>query len=266
MEVLLGIDVGGSGIKGGLVDTQKGEMISDRIKYKTPKKSTPEAVIKIIGKIIDDFEWKGKPFGVGFPSIIKHGVCYSASNIHKSWIGYNLLHELTNRFSSDVVLMNDADVAGIAEMEYGQGLDVKDGIIILLTLGTGIGSAIFHNGILLPNTELGQLHFKGGVTERYAANSVREEKELSWSDWGKRVNEVIKHFNFIFSPDLFIIGGGVSKKYGKYSKHLSLSEKIVPAQMLNNAGIVGAALAIHQKHVAEEAKRLMNDVIVTDNL
>ena len=247
MKEILGIDVGATGIKGAIVDLDNGILSSERIKYKTPKPSTQVAVLKVIGKIITDFNWQGKPIGVGFPSIIKNGVCHSASNIHESWIGYNLLENLESRFSCVATLLNDADAAGVAEMKFGRGKNIESGITILLTLGTGIGSAIFHNKTLLPNTELGHLKFKDSITEKYASNSARERKELSWKEWGKELNEVNNHIDFIFSPDRIIIGGGVSKKYEQYEKYLELAHKTIPAKLLNNAGIIGAALAMYKK-------------------
>ena len=247
MKEILGIDVGATGIKGGIVDISSGELLGERIKYPTPKPATTDKVLEVMGKIIDDHQWRGKSIGVGFPAIIKNGTCQSASNIDNSWIGFNLLQKMEELFSADVALVNDADAAGMAEMAYGQ-IDYKKGIVILLTLGTGIGSAVFHDGKLLPNTELGHLKFKDAVTEKYASNNARESKGLSWKDWGKELDAVIRHIDFIFSPDLFILGGGISKKFNKYEKYLKLTEKIIPARLLNNAGIVGAALAVRIKN------------------
>ena len=246
MDKVLGIDVGATGIKGAIVDITEGDFISERIKYPTPNPSSIENVLDVIGNIIKDLEWEGKPFGVGFPSVIKGGICNTASNIDKSWIGFNLLQELRQRFTQNAILINDADAAGYAELEYGNLVD-KQGIVILLTLGTGIGSAVFHDGILMPNTEFGHLNYKKSVTEKYASNKAREDKGLTWKEWGKELDAVINHINFIFSPDLFILGGGISKKYHKYNEFLRLRHKIVPAKLLNKAGIVGAALAMHKE-------------------
>lgn len=246
MDKVLGIDVGATGIKGAIVDISKGDFVSERIKYPTPDPSSIENVLDVIGKIVKDHKWEGKPFGVGFPSVIKGGICHTASNIDNSWIGFNLLQALRQRYTHNVVLINDADAAGYAELEYGNLVD-KQGIVVLLTLGTGIGSAVFHNGILMPNTEFGHINYKKSVAEKYASNKAREDKNLGWKEWGKELDAVIGHIDFIFNPDLFILGGGISKKYQKYSEYLSLRHKIVPAKLLNKAGIVGAALAMHKE-------------------
>ena len=246
MDKVLGIDVGATGIKGAIVEISEGDFASERIKYPTPNPSSIENVIEVIGKLIRDFNWEGKPFGVGFPSVIKGGICHTASNIDNAWIGFNLLQALRQSFSQNVILINDADAAGHAELEYGNLVD-KQGTVVLLTLGTGIGSAVFHDGILLPNTEFGHLKYKKSVAEKYASNKAREDKDLSWKEWGNELDAVISHIDFVFSPDLFILGGGISKKYHKYSEYLVLRHKIVPAKLLNKAGIVGAALAMHKE-------------------
>ena len=246
MDKVLGIDVGATGIKGAIVDISSGEFASERIKYPTPNPATIDKVIEVIGQLISDFNWEGKPFGVGFPAVIKGGICHTASNIDNSWIGFNLLQALRQRFTQNVIVINDADAAGYAELEYGNLVD-SQGIVILLTLGTGIGSAVFHDGVLMPNTEFGHLKYKKGVAEKYASNKAREDKELSWKEWGGELDAVIRHIDFVFSPDLFILGGGISKKYHKYSEYLKLRHKIVPAKLLNRAGIVGAALAMHKQ-------------------
>ncbi len=247
MTQILGIDVGATGIKGALVDIEQGELISDRVKYKTPKPATPDAMMEVMKKLVEDFEWQEKVIGIGFPAIIKDGHTESASNIHKSWKGYNLIKEARKRFSDKTFLINDADAAGISEMRYGLGRKYLDKVAILLTLGTGIGSAIFNEGELLPNTELGHLKFKSSVAEKYASNSAREGKDLSWKEWAKELNEVLNHINFLFSPDVFILGGGISKKFDNYEEHLDLKEKVFPAESRNNAGIIGAALHAYMK-------------------
>ncbi len=242
MEQILGIDVGATGIKGAVVDLEKGELITARIKYPTPKPATPQSMTDVMKQIISDFDWKGKPVGVGFPAIIKNGVAHSASNIDDSWLDFPIVGFLNKKLKCPVRVINDADAAGLAEKRYGGGSD-KEGLVILLTLGTGIGSALFYNGVLLPNTELGHLKWDGGIAERFASNSARENKELSFKTWGKELNRVLKHIEFILAPDHFIIGGGISKKFHKYSEYLKTDATIEPAKMLNNAGIVGAALA-----------------------
>ena len=245
MTEILGIDVGGTGIKGAIVNVKTGELLTARKKYKTPQPATPDEMLKTIEKMVRAFTWNHKPIGVGFPSIIKNGICYSASNIHHSWIGFPLLETLKKEISDKTVLLNDADAAGVGEMRFGIGANRKEDVVILLTLGTGIGSAIFLNGKLLPNTELGQLYFREGVTENYAANSARLKKHKGYKTWAEDLDAVINHVDFIFSPDLFIIGGGVSKRFSGFGKFLSLKHKIVPAELLNSAGVIGAAYAAH---------------------
>lgn len=243
MKKVLGIDVGATGIKAALVDVNAGKLITDRIKYPTPKPATPQAIVEVMKQLIKDFKWEGKQVGVGFPAIIKEGVTLSASNISESWLEFPITGFLKKKLKCPVQVINDADAAGIAERAFGEG-DDEDGVVILLTLGTGVGSAVFLNGKLLPNTELGQLKHKGGVIEDYAANSARETKDLSYQEWGKELNKALNYIEFIFSPDLFIIGGGISKKFYKYKEFLKTNAPVTPAKMLNNAGIVGAAMCI----------------------
>lgn len=244
MSTILGIDVGATGIKGSLVDTKKGKLIADRHKIATPEKSTPENVVKVIKKIIKHFDWKEKDIGIGFPSIIRNGETVSAANIDKKWLNFPAEDFFKKELNCNLVLVNDADSAGISERYYGAAKDVK-GTIILLTLGTGIGSAIFRNGILIPNTELGHLHYKKSIAEHYAANSVRERNDLSYKEWSVELQNVLLYIEHLFSPDLFILGGGISKKFSKYSKYLGeVRANIVPAKMRNEAGIIGAAMAM----------------------
>ncbi|MEM9545800.1 MAG: ROK family protein [Bacteroidota bacterium] len=242
MERILGIDVGATGIKGAVVNLEKGELTTERIKYPTPKPATPQSMTEVMKQLVSDFNWKGKPIGIGFPSIIKNGVAHSASNIDDTWLDFPIEGFLNKKLKCPVKVINDADAAGLAEKKYGGGND-KQGLVILLTLGTGIGSALFYNGVLLPNTELGHLKWEDSITEKYASNSARENKELNFKTWGKELNRVLKHIEFILAPDHFIIGGGISKKFHKYSEYLKTDATIEPAKMLNNAGIVGAALA-----------------------
>ena len=240
----LGIDIGGSGIKGAIVDVTKGVFTTDRHRIPTPEGGKPDDVAEVVGEITRFFNWNG-PIGCTFPAIIKNGVAYSAANVHDSWIGTDA-HRLFQRVTGDPVLvLNDADAAGIAEMRFGAGRG-HEGIVFILTIGTGIGSSIFVNGSLLPNSELGHLQLKGKDAEKYAANSIREEKELSWKKWGKRLNKYLQHVDFLFSPDLFILGGGVSKKHDKYFHYLDTNAEIVPALLRNDAGIIGAAMAAQE--------------------
>ncbi len=236
---ILGIDIGGSGIKGAIVNIATGELITERFRLSTPKPAKPKAVAKVFTEVVEHFEWKGL-IGVGFPAIVKNGVALSAANIDEKWMGMNAETLFSEATGCPVSVCNDADVAGIAEMQYGVGKG-KKGVVILITIGTGLGSAIFHDGILLPNSELGHLKFKGGIAEHYAADSVRKKEDLSWSDWGKRFNEYLLHLDRLFSPDLFILGGGASKKMEKYKSQIKIDCPVVPAKLLNHAGIIGAA-------------------------
>jgi polyphosphate glucokinase len=244
MEVM-GIDVGGSGIKGAIVDTATGEFIKDRFRIETPSPAKPEAIGKAFSNMVDHFEWKGK-IGVGFPSVVKKGICFSAANIHKSWIGANIEEIFSKATGCPVIAINDADAAGIAEMHFGAGKGIDKGVVLVLTLGTGIGSAIFVDGHLMPNVEFGHLEMDGKDAEKRASAGVRQEKNLSWKDWGKRLNAYLKMVDSLINPDLIILGGGVSSRYGKYQQFLSIRSRIVTAEFLNNAGIVGAALAAEE--------------------
>jgi polyphosphate glucokinase len=235
-----GIDIGGSGIKGAPVDLTVGEFEAERIRIETPERSTPANVIDIVLEVASAFDWK-EPFGCTFPGIVHHGVIRSAANVDKSWIGVDLAAELTDRTGQHVVVVNDADAAGVAECRYGAAAGV-DGVVIVTTLGTGIGSAVLHDGVLLPNTEFGHLELDGKETEKRAAASVREQKDLSWAEWAERLQRFYAHLEFIFSPDLFVVGGGVSKKADRFLPLLTLNTPIVPAGLLNDGGVIGAAL------------------------
>jgi polyphosphate glucokinase len=235
-----GIDIGGSGIKGAPVDLTAGEFDSERVRLDTPDTSTPANVIDVVLEVVSAFDWK-QPFGCTFPGIVRRGVIGSAANVDKSWIGIDLAAELADRTGQHVVVVNDADAAGVAECRYGAAAGV-DGVVIVTTLGTGIGSAVLHDGVLLPNTEFGHLELDGKETEKRAAASVREQRNLSWAEWAQRLQRFYAHLEFIFSPDLFVVGGGVSKKADKFLPLLELNTPIVPAGLLNDAGIIGAAL------------------------
>lgn len=241
MKEILGIDVGATGIKGAIVNIEEGKLITDRIKYPTPKPATPLAMTEVMKKLVEDHNWKGKPIGMGFPAIIKDGVALSASNIDDSWLDFPIVGFLSKKLKSPINVVNDADAAGIAEQKFGDDTP-KKGLVILLTLGTGIGSAVFNNGVLIPNTELGHMKWKDSVVEKYVSNNARETKELSYKTWGKELNRVLNHLEFVLSPDHIIIGGGISKKFHKYEEFLDCSATVAPAKMLNNAGIVGAAM------------------------
>jgi len=238
---LLGIDIGGTGIKGALVDTETGALITERQRIPTPKPATPQAVATVVGDIARHFQSKG-PSGITFPAVVKNGLILSAANVDSTWVnccGKELFAPCTG---GPVVVVNDADAAGVAEMQFGAGKN-KKGVVIVLTLGTGIGSAIFYEGELLPNTEFGHLKIRGKDAERRASERVREEKGLSWKQWSKLLSEFLQEMERLFSPDLFILGGGISKKADKFLPHLKTNTgvEIVPAALQNEAGIIGAA-------------------------
>lgn len=243
MEIL-GIDIGGSGIKGAPVDIAKGVLVAERHRVDTPQPSTPEAVAAVTATIVQHFEWDGL-VGCTFPAIVKHGVTLSAANVDQAWVGFEAEKLLRKKTGCSLLLINDADAAGIAEMEFGAGRGHR-GVVFVLTLGTGIGSAIFVNGSLLPNSELGHLELNGKEAEKWTSDRARKDKDLSWKDWAERVNAYLTRLEFLFSPDLFILGGGVSKKFDKFSSYLNTRAEVVPAQLLNDAGIVGAAMAAKQ--------------------
>lgn len=240
---VLGIDVGGSGIKGAPIDLSTGQLVSDRFRIPTPQPATPEGVARVVAEIMDHFGEVDGPLGITFPARVKNGVTLTASNVDNAWIGTDAAALFAEQTGRPVTVLNDADAAGVAEMRYGAGRD-RDGLVLLLTFGTGIGSALFYNGELVPNTELGHLELKGTKAEWYASDRVRKEEDLSWTAWAERVQEYLDHVEHLFGPDLIIIGGGVSKpkKTKKYLDTLSTTAPLVPARLRNEAGIVGAAL------------------------
>jgi len=238
---VLGIDVGGSGIKGAPVDTETGEMLTQRLRIKTPAKAEPQPIADVVAEIARSFQWDG-PIGIGFPAPIKGGVALMAANISEKWVGTNADDLFTKVTGCDCTMINDADAAGLAEMRFGAGRG-QPGTVILLTLGTGIGTAIFHHGQLLPNTEFGHLEVEGEDAEFRASDAARQREDLSWKKFAKRLNKYLIRMERLFWPDLFIIGGGISANSDKYLPLLKINTPIVPAQLLNQAGIVGAALA-----------------------
>lgn len=241
MAAVLGIDVGGSGIKGAPVDLATGEMQAERFRLPTPEKAKPRDVADTIAQVVRQFQWSG-PVGVGFPAVIRHGVAHTAANVHKSWITTNAEALFSETAGVPTFVLNDADAAGLAEMKYGIGRDRSRGVVILITIGTGLGTAIFTDGKLVPNTELGHLIIRGKDAERRASDAARQRKDLSWEDWAGRLNEYLSYLETLFWPDLFILGGGVSKMAHKYVPLLDLKTEVVTATLLNQAGIVGAAL------------------------
>jgi polyphosphate glucokinase len=238
---VLGIDVGGSGIKGAPVDTETGELLAERIRIKTPKNAEPQPIADVVAEVARSFKWKG-PIGIGFPAPIKSGVAMMAANISPKWIGTNADNLFTKTTGCDCTMINDADAAGLAEMKFGAGRG-QPGTVIMLTLGTGIGTAIFYRGNLLPNTEFGHLDMLGRDAEHRVSDAARQRDELTWKKFAKRFNRYLKEMEKLFWPDLFIVGGGISKESDQYLPLLKIQTPIVPAQLLNQAGIVGAALA-----------------------
>ncbi len=240
---LLGIDIGGSGVKGALVDTEKGDLVTDRLRIDTPQPANPKAVIGVIKEIVQHFDYQG-PLGVGFPGVVMHGVTMTAANVDSGWINYPAGRQIALATNCETTIRNDADVAGIAEMYHGAGKG-ETGVVMIFTLGTGIGSVMFVNGHIVPNLELGHLYLSNRKkdAEYYAAERIRTEKGLSWKQWGQRLNVYFQHIEFLFSPDLIILGGGISKQHEKFLKYIDLRAKVVPAGLRNEAGIVGAAMA-----------------------
>jgi polyphosphate glucokinase len=240
MEIL-GIDVGGSGIKGAPVNLKTGQLTADRFRLKTPKGAEPEPMIGVIAEIVKHFEWQG-PIGIGFPAPIKHGIVKMAANIDPAWVGLNADELLGQATGCPVLVLNDADAAGLAEMAFGAGKGQR-GTVIMLTLGTGIGTALFYGGKLFPNVEFGHLEIEGEDAEARASDAARQREDLSWKKYAKRLDRYLTEMESLFWPDLFILGGGISKEHEKFLPYVHIEAPIVPAQFLNEAGIVGAALA-----------------------
>ena len=250
---ILGVDIGGSGIKGTIVETETGDFLAERHRIPTPNPSTPDAVAKVLRKLTRYFEWNG-PVGCGFPAVIRNGVARTASNIHKDWIGTDVIQLFSERTNCPVQVLNDADAAGIAEMTFGAGRDQK-GLAVLITVGTGLGSSLFTNGQLFPNTEFGQLLLNGKIAEKYASDAVRKNLDLSWKKWAKRFDEYLHHLEMLLWPDVIILGGGVSKKMDKFAHYLTVKTEVIPARLQNHAGIIGAALFAEQKIKADRTER-----------
>jgi polyphosphate glucokinase len=238
-EIAFGIDIGGSGMKAAPVDLGTGTLTAERFKILTPQPATPEAMADVVRQLVEHFDWEGK-VGVAFPAVVRNGVARTAANIHKSWIGTDIDKVFTAAAGHPVHVINDADAAGLAEMHYGAGRG-RDGVVIMLTFGTGIGSGFFLDGELVPNTELGHVLLDGHEAEHRAAAGARDKEGLSWKEWGKRVDRYLEHIEFLFSPELFIVGGGVSRKADKWLEYIDIDTEIVVAALENEAGIVGAA-------------------------
>ena len=250
-DLMIGIDIGGTGMKGGIVDLRTGNLVSERFRIPTPQPATPQAIAQVARQIVDELQSREiapEPYsaiGVDFPAVVKNGVVFSAANVDPAWINTNLEQLISDALDSRTVYgINDADAAGLAEATYGQGRD-KTGLIAVITLGTGIGSALINNGVLVPNTELGHLEIDGYDAESRASARAREVHDLSWKKYAKkRLRRYFQHVEALFSPDLFIIGGGISKNPEKFMPYFEdeIRTPMVMATLRNNAGIVGAAL------------------------
>ena len=239
---ILGIDVGGSGMKGGIVNTKTGEMISERHRIPTPESRKPEEMADVIAEIVKHFDYKGK-VGCGFPTVIKKGVCKSPGNLDKSWLGVNIEKLFEEKTGLDFTVVNDADIAGYASMEYGVGKG-EEGLVIMITIGTGLGSGAFYDGKLIPNFELGQIPYKKHKKiELWAAGSAKERENLSYKKWGKRFNKFLKYVDLIVAPDLILLGGGASKDFDEFKEYITIDTLVKPAELQNHAGIIGAAAA-----------------------
>ncbi|QQS29043.1 MAG: ROK family protein [Sphingobacteriales bacterium] len=244
---ILGIDIGGTGVKGAVVDTITGEMTTPRFRLDTPKPATPAALAKTVSEVVANFEWRGK-IGCGYPGVVQHGVVLTAANVDKKCIGVNFEVLMTEATRCPVTVLNDADAAGMAEMHFGNGRDIK-GTVVIVTVGTGIGTALFLNGELVPNTEFGHIILDNGkIGEKYAADAVRQRQRLSWKDWGVRFNHYLLKLASLFYPDLIIIGGGASKSFNRFQDQLTVKTKVLPAALLNRAGIIGAAMAANKDY------------------
>ena len=239
-----GIDIGGSGIKGASVDLHKGRLAADRVRIPTPQPSTPEAVAETVTQILDEFDWRDS-FGCTFPAVVQHGVTRTAANVDRAWIDCDAAAVLRRVTGRDALLVNDADAAGVAEAGFGAAADHHHGLVLVVTLGTGIGSALVNHGKLVPNTEFGHLEIDGFDAESRAADSAREREDLDWEEWGGRLQRYFTHVENLLWPDLIVVGGGVSKKFEKWSPYVRTRTELVPAGLLNEAGIIGAALLAH---------------------
>ncbi|PZT76420.1 polyphosphate--glucose phosphotransferase [Streptomyces sp. AC1-42W] len=241
MEIF-GVDIGGSGIKGAPVDLDRGDLARERRKELTPHPATPDDVAGCVAEVVGHFDWKG-PVGITFPGVVTGGLTRTAANVDKGWIDLDARTLLGDRLGLPVTVLNDADAAGIAEMTFGAGRGRK-GTVIVLTFGTGIGSAVFTDGNLVPNTELGHVELHGHDAEKHASTRAKEDEDLSWHHWSRRVQKYLAHVEMLFSPELFIIGGGISRKADKFLPLIEhIRAEMVPAELQNNAGIVGAAMA-----------------------
>jgi polyphosphate glucokinase len=235
-----GIDIGGSGMKGAVVELASGTLRGERERIKTPHPPTPAPMADIVRQLVEAHGWSG-PFGVTFPGVVRSGRIETAANLDSSWLGVKADELFSAAADVDVVVLNDADAAGLAEAKFGAAKG-RAGVVVVLTFGTGIGSAVINDGTLLPNTELGHLELDGAVAEHRAAARIRKDENLGWKEWSARVQRYLRHLELLFSPDLFVVGGGISKQPERWRRYIDVSTEIVPAELANGAGIVGAAL------------------------
>ncbi len=244
---VLGIDVGASGIKGAVVDIETGELLNERIRLETPEPSTPEAMAETFAELVRAHNWRGL-VGCGFPAIVKKGVAHSAANISKEWIGRNIIEVFSLAAGCPVEVLNDADAAGLAEMRFGLGKG-QDGLVLMITIGSGLGSALFIDGQLVPNTEFGHIYLEGqkAVAEAYASNNARKRENLSWEEWGQRFNEYLLHLERTLNPDLILLSGGASKRFDRFESFITGETPVKPARLLNAAGTIGAAVYAYQR-------------------
>ena len=243
---ILGIDIGGSGVKGALVNTQTGKLVSERLRISTPQPSTPKNIAKVVKKLVKQFDYKAT-VGCSFPTVIINGKAMTSGNIDESWLGTPVDKLFEKKTGLPFIVYNDADLAGTAEMRMGAGKGLK-GMVIMVTIGTGLGTGIFYNGILVPNIELGRVLGKDGQPiEFYAGDKARKDGKLSWEDWGKRFDFFLNHVQRVFSPNYFILGGGASKKFDLYKNQITVNVPIKIASFKNNAGIIGAAMAVEKE-------------------
>jgi polyphosphate glucokinase len=239
MEVL-GIDIGGSGIKGAPVDTDTGALLTPRYRLLTPSPAKPRPVAETVAKIAKNFSWKGS-LGIGFPGVVRKGVTLTAANIHEDWVGLNAAKFIKKATGRKSCIINDADAAGLAEMAFGAGKG-RQGVVLLVTIGTGLGTAIFTDGHLVPNSEFGHLEMNGEEAEWLASDAARKRENLSWKKWGRQFNQYLQKMERLIWPDLIILGGGISKKHELFTPYITVQAEVLPAQMLNEAGIIGAAV------------------------
>lgn len=245
MSLAVGIDIGGTGIKGAIVDTDSGDLRSERVKLETPRGGRPDDIAKVVGEVYSELDNQG-PVGICLPSVVKNGISKSAANISKEWIDYNAKEKFQSELGQSVELINDADAAGLAEIRFGAGRGTK-GLIIMTTLGTGIGSALFMDGTLVPNSELGHIEINGKDYEKVASYRAKERYQLSYDRWAKRLQRYYEELEKLFTPDLFIIGGGVSKNHELFLPRIKIATPMVPAAFRNNSGIIGAAEQAYEK-------------------